>query len=434
MDNIKEFKVNGTAYGLNLSEIGAVIIDGGTTKELKQYIDSHSGGGGSTPSEFHVSTLDDLASISNQKAGDIAYIDSLGKTYFEYDNQWVIKQLDVPTNEEQYGWRDTWGYNETISPIIAKLSEYIYNATITLERDVKLILRDLDEWWTGARVTGYGTFSRCRGEGLNDIMEFRATIWMCEMRCYDYMIAKYDEYTTISYIWQREVQVPEVPIKVIGMKAWDNWDDYAKRNNMIIFPATLMNDTYRLSNGIFYQFLLPKDGHNEVFAEITDGDGHSVDIRKEESKRVSTGEGEIPGVHGNTLNYVCSTDAYYNIINENEVVDNDIFRIAWTAGDYDTDWEHPENVYAPICFGMPNKNYIGEEVIIEDVDVYKVYCWVNTEKYPNLSIRLKDGVDWATVRVLTGWAGNDEFKLISGSYFVHHRPKSWENIKGELRK
>ena len=46
MDNIKEFKVNGTAYGLNLSEIGAVINDGGTQKELKQYIDSHSGGGG----------------------------------------------------------------------------------------------------------------------------------------------------------------------------------------------------------------------------------------------------------------------------------------------------------------------------------------------------------------------------------------------------
>lgn len=47
MDNIKEFKVNGTKYGLNLSEIGAVINDGGTQKELKQYIDNHSGGGGS---------------------------------------------------------------------------------------------------------------------------------------------------------------------------------------------------------------------------------------------------------------------------------------------------------------------------------------------------------------------------------------------------
>lgn len=47
MDNIREFKVNGVAYGLNLSEIGAVINDGGTQKELKQYIDSHSGGGGS---------------------------------------------------------------------------------------------------------------------------------------------------------------------------------------------------------------------------------------------------------------------------------------------------------------------------------------------------------------------------------------------------
>ena len=46
MDNIKQFKVNGTAYGLNLSEIGAVINDGGTQTELKQYIDSHSGGGG----------------------------------------------------------------------------------------------------------------------------------------------------------------------------------------------------------------------------------------------------------------------------------------------------------------------------------------------------------------------------------------------------
>ena len=46
MDNIREFKVNGVAYGLNLSEIGAVINDGGTQKELKQYIDSHSGGGG----------------------------------------------------------------------------------------------------------------------------------------------------------------------------------------------------------------------------------------------------------------------------------------------------------------------------------------------------------------------------------------------------
>ena len=52
MDNIKEFKVNGTAYGLNLSEIGAVINDGGTQKELKQYIDSHSGGGGGTSSKI----------------------------------------------------------------------------------------------------------------------------------------------------------------------------------------------------------------------------------------------------------------------------------------------------------------------------------------------------------------------------------------------
>ena len=51
MDNIKEFKVNGTAYGLNLSEIGAVINDGGTQTELKQYIDNHSGGGGGTSSK-----------------------------------------------------------------------------------------------------------------------------------------------------------------------------------------------------------------------------------------------------------------------------------------------------------------------------------------------------------------------------------------------
>ena len=45
MDNIKEFKVNGTKYGLNLSEIGAVINDGATQKELKQYIDENAGGG-----------------------------------------------------------------------------------------------------------------------------------------------------------------------------------------------------------------------------------------------------------------------------------------------------------------------------------------------------------------------------------------------------
>lgn len=51
MDNIKEFKVNGTKYGLNLSEIGAVINDGATQKELKQYIDSHSGGGGGISSK-----------------------------------------------------------------------------------------------------------------------------------------------------------------------------------------------------------------------------------------------------------------------------------------------------------------------------------------------------------------------------------------------
>ena len=51
MDNIKEFKVNGTAYGLNLSEIGAVINDGGTQKELKQYIDENAGGGGGTSSK-----------------------------------------------------------------------------------------------------------------------------------------------------------------------------------------------------------------------------------------------------------------------------------------------------------------------------------------------------------------------------------------------
>lgn len=43
MDNIKEFKVNGTKYGLNLSEIGAVINDGATQKEIKQYIDENAG-------------------------------------------------------------------------------------------------------------------------------------------------------------------------------------------------------------------------------------------------------------------------------------------------------------------------------------------------------------------------------------------------------
>ena len=86
MDNIKEFKVNGTAYGLNLSEIGAVINDGGTQKELKQYIDSHSGGGGEITQNYKGLITDPNTELIN--AGDLGYneVSEYAVKYSKYFN------------------------------------------------------------------------------------------------------------------------------------------------------------------------------------------------------------------------------------------------------------------------------------------------------------------------------------------------------------
>ena len=86
MDNIKEFKVNGTAYGLNLSEIGAVINDGGTQKELKQYIDSHSGGGGVVIQNYKGLIADPNTELI--KAGDLGYneVSEYAVKYSKYFN------------------------------------------------------------------------------------------------------------------------------------------------------------------------------------------------------------------------------------------------------------------------------------------------------------------------------------------------------------
>ena len=84
MDNIKEFKVNGTAYGLNLSEIGAVINDGGTQKELKQYIDSKSGGGGEITQNYKGLITDPNTELI--KTGDLGYneVVEYGVKYSKY--------------------------------------------------------------------------------------------------------------------------------------------------------------------------------------------------------------------------------------------------------------------------------------------------------------------------------------------------------------
>ena len=86
MDNIKQFKVNGTAYGLNLSEIGAVINDGGTQKELKQYIDSHSGGGGEITQNYKGLIADPNIELIN--AGDLGYneVSEYAVKYSKYFN------------------------------------------------------------------------------------------------------------------------------------------------------------------------------------------------------------------------------------------------------------------------------------------------------------------------------------------------------------
>ena len=100
MDNIKEFKVNGTKYGLNLSEIGAVINDGGAQKELKQYIDSKSGGG-----EI-VQNYKGLITDTNTeltKAGDLGYYEVVEykakySKYFTFPENEGFLYLKTPSN------------------------------------------------------------------------------------------------------------------------------------------------------------------------------------------------------------------------------------------------------------------------------------------------------------------------------------------------
>ena len=107
MDNIKEFKVNGTAYGLNLSEIGAVINDGGTQKELKQYIDENAGGGGTSSKIVRISkdwynnqdnyqteikkALDDIYNeVSNNRSVTVIF-----DGYSSQSPDWVIETSNV---------------------------------------------------------------------------------------------------------------------------------------------------------------------------------------------------------------------------------------------------------------------------------------------------------------------------------------------------
>lgn len=103
MDNIKEFKVNGTKYGLNLSDIGAVINDGGTQKELKQYIDSKSGGGEITQNYKGLIT-DPNTELT--KAGDLGYYEVSEyavkySKYFNDSSSRIILNLMIPSGSSK---------------------------------------------------------------------------------------------------------------------------------------------------------------------------------------------------------------------------------------------------------------------------------------------------------------------------------------------
>ena len=105
MDNIKQFKVNGTAYGLNLSEIGAVINDGGTQKELKQYIDENAGGGSEITQNYKGLITDPNTELT--KAGDLGYYNEVSEyavkysKYFTFPEQYRNLLLKTPSGESK---------------------------------------------------------------------------------------------------------------------------------------------------------------------------------------------------------------------------------------------------------------------------------------------------------------------------------------------
>ena len=116
MDNIKQFKVNGTAYGLNLSEIGAVINDGGTQKELKQYIDSHSGGGGSgtsskvvivnpdwynNPGDYQTEIKKALDDIYNEVSNNRT-VTVLTNGYYSQPRESILVTTNIVANSKDY--------------------------------------------------------------------------------------------------------------------------------------------------------------------------------------------------------------------------------------------------------------------------------------------------------------------------------------------
>ena len=116
MDNIKEFKVNGTAYGLNLSDIGAVINDGGTQKELKQYIDSHSGGGGggtsykvvivnfdwyNNPGNYQTEIKKALEDIYNE-ASNKRTVTVISRGYYSQPQESVLITTNIVANSKDY--------------------------------------------------------------------------------------------------------------------------------------------------------------------------------------------------------------------------------------------------------------------------------------------------------------------------------------------
>ena len=115
MDNIKEFKVNGTKYGLNLSEIGAVINDGGTQKELKQYIDENAGGGGGTSSKVVIVNPDWYDNPGNyqteiKKAIDDIYnevsnnrtVTVISRGYYSQPRESVLVTTNIVANSKDY--------------------------------------------------------------------------------------------------------------------------------------------------------------------------------------------------------------------------------------------------------------------------------------------------------------------------------------------
>ena len=145
MDNIKEFKVNGTAYGLNLSEIGAVINDGGTQKELKQYIDSHSGGGGggtskvvriskdwyNNPDNYQTEikkSLDDIYNeVSNNRSITVVY-DGFG----DQSPDWVFETDNVQLVDRNYIIIYGFGWAEQLLTLVLRYYEENNHSSIEL--------------------------------------------------------------------------------------------------------------------------------------------------------------------------------------------------------------------------------------------------------------------------------------------------------------